>query len=246
MSESSRAAGQDKRQDKRARRMRRWAWWAVAAQVVFVASWLLAQAWQGSRYSFFAHSISDMYAQTAPGGLFLVIMFTLCGAVTMWFTVRSVWPSFRPAGWTGAVGTVLLSLSIFGLGDLLSPFERLGCRLADPGCTASSQVSNAGGAMDSTLSTIGVFAFVLAALLLSFAMRRTPGWEKWAWPARVAAALPVVFGLLQSIGGMAGFFERLIALSGAVFIAALARGIRRRSRRTAVSQPAGSPQLSVG
>ncbi|MCA2176125.1 DUF998 domain-containing protein [Nonomuraea glycinis] len=43
----------------------------------------MAASWQGPRYSVLAHTISDLYAVTAPGGMFLVVVFTLCGAATI-------------------------------------------------------------------------------------------------------------------------------------------------------------------
>lgn len=216
------------------RRVRRLARLAVAAQVVFVASWLLAAAWQGPRYSVFAHSISDMYAVTAPGAAFLIVMFTLCGAATMWFTWRSLRTALRPAGRLATLGSVLLALSIFGLGDLLTVSERLACRLADPGCTPASQVANAGGTMDSTLSTLGVVVFVAAGFVLAAAMKRLAEWQSWVRPVRWYAVLVIVLavcdGLTQGANGLSGLFERLIALTGAAGIALLARGVLRRSR----------------
>ena len=96
---------------------------ALVAQVAFVASWLIAASWQGPRYSVLAHSISDMYAVSAPYAIFLVVVFTLCGAATILFAWLSLRSALRPAGWTATVGSVLLALSIYGLGDLLSPLE---------------------------------------------------------------------------------------------------------------------------
>jgi hypothetical protein len=149
---------------KAARRRRRLARLGVAAQLTFVASWLLAAAWQGPRYSVLAHPISDMYAETAPGAAFLIIVITLCGAATIWFAWRSLRPALRPAGRLATAGSALLALSVFGLGDLLTVTEREACRLADPGCTASSQVSNSGGTLDGVLTTAGLLLFVRAQL----------------------------------------------------------------------------------
>lgn len=211
--------------------VRRWARMAVAAQVLFVASWLVAASWQGPRYSVLGHSISDMYAVTAPGGQFLVDMFTFCGALTIMFAFRSAWPVLRPGGWMATAGTVLLALSVVGLGDLLSPGERLACRLADPGCTTTLQISNTGGKMDNLLTTIGVPLFILAGFFLAAAMRRTPGWHEWAWPVR----LTMILVLISAIGdivtqhnGLGGLFERLTALTAAAAITAFAIGILRR------------------
>ena len=60
------------------RLVRRVALLTLVAQIAFVMSWLIAGLWQGAGYSALAHSISDMYAVTAPGGMFLVVVITLC------------------------------------------------------------------------------------------------------------------------------------------------------------------------
>src|SRR6185437_11314007 len=206
---------------KAARRRRRLARLGVAAQLTFVASWLLAAAWQGPRYSVLAHPISDMYAETAPGAAFLIIVITLCGAATIWFA----WRSLRPAGRLATAGSALLALSVFGLGDLLTVTEREACRLADPGCTASSQVSNSGGTLDGLLTTAGLLLFVLAGFLLAAAMKRVPGWQAWVRPVRWTMVLMIALLVgdgLAAGGGYSGLLERLIALAGAAGIAVLA------------------------
>ncbi len=232
----ARGDGETVRPGKVARRVRRLARLAVAAQVAFVASWLLAAAWQGPRYSVLAHSISDMYAVTAPGAAFLIIVITLCGAATTWFAWRSLRTALRPAGRLATAGSALLALSVFGLGDLLTVSEREACRLADPGCTASSQLSNSGGAMDGTLTTAGLLLFVIAGFCLAAAMNRVPGWQAWVRPVRWGMALTIVLFVGDGLAagtGYSGLLERLIALSGAAGIAVLAAGVGRRSRSVA-------------
>ena len=204
---------------------------AFVAQVVFVLAWLLGPLWQGPHYSVLAHSISDMYAVTAPGALVFVVVFTVTGVVTILFALITVWRTFREAGWTAVVGSILLALSIFGLGDLLTAFERLACRLADAGCTASSQLANTGGKLDTILSTVGVALFIAAAVFLSVAMAKTSGWRSWVWPTRaVAAAVLAVFftdGALTG-SGLGGLLERVLAALGALAIVLLALEIARR------------------
>ena len=212
--------------------VRRWALVGVVAQAAFVTSWLIAASWQGPHYSSLAHSISDMYAVGAPFGAFLVVVFTLCGAATILFAWLSLRPALRPAGWTASVGSALLALSIFGLGDLLSLFEREGCRLADRGCTAAAQFANSGGKLDAALSTLGVLLFVLAGFFLASAMKRLPGWRRWAWPARGATVLFLVLVVATGLGSavdLSGLFERLLAATGAAGIALLAAGVLQRS-----------------
>lgn len=216
--------------------VRRWARLAVIANIVFVAAWLLAAAWQGPTYSVAAHTISDMYAAGAPGAWFLILIFTLCGASVLLFTFRSLWPALRAAGWPARVGVILLGLSIFGLGDLLSVFEQEGCRLADAGCTPDAQLATFGGSTDATLSTIGAFALPVSGVLLSLAMKRLPEWRSWARPTLFVAigllVLLLLDGLLGGVGA-GGIGERLFALGGAAWITVLAVGVLRRTRSAA-------------
>jgi Protein of unknown function (DUF998) len=213
--------------------IRRWARLAVVANIVFVLAWLLAAVWQGPRYSAAGHTISDMYADGAPAAAFLVVMFTLCGAAVMMFAFRSLWPALREAGRPARVGSILLAVSIFGLGDLLTLFEREGCRLADAGCTAAAQTATAGGWLDAVLSTLGVVALEVGGFFLAAAMKRLPAWQSWVRPTRqVTVAFLVVFVLDGILGGsgVGGLCERLIALVGAAGISALAVGVLRRTR----------------
>ena len=116
-------------------RVRTWGVVGLVAQVLFLASWLVASSWQGPDYSPLAHSISDMYAVTAPHAWLLVLCLTLCGIGTALFALLGLRPALQDAGGNATVGSLLLALSILGLGDLFTPFERLACRLADPGCS---------------------------------------------------------------------------------------------------------------
>jgi Protein of unknown function (DUF998) len=205
--------------------IRTWAWAGLAAQIAFVVSWVIAAFWQGPRYSALAHTISDMYAVTAPGGMFLVVVITLCGIATVLFALLALLPALRASGWIAALGCGLLALSIYGLGDALTPLEREACRIADDGCSAADQIANSGGRLDAVLSTIGIFLFIGAAFVLAEAMKRTPGWQAWAWPARgVGIGFIVLLAALAATGDMdlSGLFERLLAASGAAAIAATA------------------------
>jgi hypothetical protein len=218
--------------------MRRWARLAIAANIVFTVAWLLAATWQGPNYSSFAHTISDMYADGAPGAWVLITLFTLCGATVILFAWRSLWPALREAGRPARIGTILLALSIFGLGDLLSLFEQEGCRLADAGCTGARQTGTFGGAMDATLSTIGVAALAVGGFFLAAAMKRIPAWQSWARPTLVATVVYIVVFALDGIlggSGAGGLLERLIALAGAAAITALAGGVLRRTRTDAIA-----------
>lgn len=215
--------------------VRSWAWIGLTAQVVMVASWLVAAAWQGPGYSPLEHTISDMYADTAPKGLFLVVVLTLSGLATIGFAVFALWPALWPSGWWGAVTSVLLGLSIYGVGDALSLFERQGCRLADPGCDPTDQMT-AGGQADTILSTIGIFLFIAVAFFGASAMRRTPGWADLARPARWFGGAFILFVLLLLAAeavDLGGLVERVLAASGAAAIAIVAARILKLSEHRA-------------
>jgi hypothetical protein len=92
-------------------------------------------------------------------------------------------------------------------------------------------ISNSGGTLDNTITSIGLLVLVLASFFLAHAMRRVPGWQAWAWPARGVAILFLVIGAADvRAPGLGGLFERLLAAAAAAGIAALAVGILRRSR----------------
>jgi hypothetical protein len=155
-------------------------------------------------------------------------VFALCGAAAILFAWLSLGPALRAAGWRASVGSVLLALSIFGLGDLLSPFEREGCRLADRGCTAGAQLANSGGKLDTALSILGVVLFVMAGFFLASAMKRLAGWRRLARPARWVAVSFLVLFVASVVGtavDLGGLFQRLLAALGAVGIALLAAGV---------------------
>ena len=214
--------------------IRRWARLSIAAQLITVAAFLVAAVWQGPRYSVRSQDISDMYALTAPaaGSQFLIDVFALAGAVTIWFTLRSVWPALRAGGRAATIGSALLALSVAGLGNLLSPVERLACRAADPGCTPARQLADTGGKLDSILTTVGLLLIVLAALFLAAAMHRIPDWRAWAWPTRATAVLLLALGSASPIAQHAGYnglFERLFAATAAAALSALSVGILRRT-----------------
>jgi hypothetical protein len=218
--------------------IRRWARVGIAAQVIFVGSWLAAASWQGPSYSVLKHSISEMYAVTAPHAMFLLIALTICGAATICFTLRSLWRALRPGGWAATVGAALLALSVAGLGNLLTPFERVACRLADPGCTTTRMISNPGGKLDDISTSVGVLLLVLAGFFLAHAMRRVPGWQAWARPARWTAVLIFALAIADiADSGLGGLFERLIGATAAAALATLAAGILRRSPSMGAPRP---------
>jgi hypothetical protein len=226
--------------------IRTWALVGLLAQVVFVAGWLLAGLWQGPGYDPVRHTISDMYAVGAPNGLFLVVVLTLCGLGTVLFALLGLRPALRGSGWAGIVGPVLLALSILGVGDLLSPFERQACRLADPGCTSAAQVANAGGGLDSMLSSIGLALLVTAGFVLAAAMGRLPGWRGLVLGTRVGSGVLVVLLLAALfVPGASGLIERLLAAAAAAGVAVLAAATHRRAAQAVPTAVIGASRPSA-
>jgi len=163
----------------------------------------------------------------------MLVVTTLAGAITLGFCVYTLWPVLRSAGWRAAAGVGCLAASIFGVGDLLTPFERLGCRLADPGCTPASQLASGGGRLDATLSTAGAVLLVASAFLLASAMTQLVGLHTWARATRwCGGALTVTLianaAAPQELRGLA---ERLFAAAGVTFIAVVAMAVSRTPRR---------------
>lgn len=209
---------------------RRWARLVIVGNAVFVVAWVVAAAWQGPHYSVTAHSISDMYANHAPAAWFLIVVLTLSGAAVMLFTFLSLWPALRAGGWPARVGVLLMGLSVFGLGDLLTVFEQENCRLADAGCAADLQFTNFGGAADATLTTAGSYALILSGFFLAAAMRRLPEWRSWSRPTIGASVLIIVLILVDGLAGnsdYAGLVERVFAFAGAAWISVLALAVLR-------------------
>lgn len=218
------------------RRARGWSAAVIVMHVAFVVAFLVARTWQVPGYSAVDHSVSDMYAVTAPHAWFLIVVITAAGVATLGFTIFALHPALRGAGRTATVGCVLLALCVFGVGDLLTPFERLACQRADPSCSTSDQVASFGGALDSTLTTAGLACMVAAAFVLAAAMNRLPTWARWARPARWFGVVLLVLLVLTatfSSHGPGGVLERLTAAFGAAGMVCLGAGVLRTTARTA-------------
>ena len=192
----------------------------IAGQVLFVLSFLVAGLWQGDRYSVLEHTISDMYADGAPHGLLLALLIAVSGAATIAFALGAWHPTFRSTGRYGTASTVLLVLSIPALGDLLAPLEREGCRLADPGCSVSDQMTT-GGVADVVLSSVGISAMIAFLLVAATAMRRAHGWGRWATPTRWVAVGFVVLLLAYLAADsieLGGLVQRALATYTVMFV----------------------------
>jgi len=127
-------------------------------------------------------------------------------------------------------------VSIPALGDLLAPFEREGCPLADPGCSVSDQMTP-GGVADVVFSSIGIFAMIAFLLVAAAAMRRAHGWERWARPTRwvaVGFVVLLVAYLAADAIELGGLVQRALATYTVGFVGVVGLRILR-------AEPASSP-----
>lgn len=210
--------------------------WAITAglvaPVLLVGAFFVFEFFQGPNYSRMEHTISDMYAVTAPNGWLLASIIAVCGALTIVF----IWWGLYPAlGRTrmALVCAVLFTLSVYGIGDLFAPIERLGCRMADAGCTPDLQVANTGGTLDSLLTTLGIFIFVSAVITTGFTMRDRAGLRSYAVAFIVAGFVFAGWLALSAVfADVGGLWERIAADGGAAILFALAWVVRGRQHAT--------------
>lgn len=143
---------------RRDRQLLAWGVIGVLAQAAFLAGWLIAEMWQGPRYSPVADTISDLQAATAPHYWFPLACFAAGGLGTFGFAVLGLRPALAGAGRTAARAPWMLACAALALGN---SFPLIPCRLADPGCTAHHQLYSPGGLTDAVVSGI---AFLVLAL----------------------------------------------------------------------------------
>jgi hypothetical membrane protein len=74
----------------------------LVAQASFMLGWLVAETWQGPRYSLVKHNISDLQAATAPHAWFPITCFAIGGLGTFAFATFGLRPALRDAGTTAA------------------------------------------------------------------------------------------------------------------------------------------------
>lgn len=200
-----------------------WGVLGVIAQVAFMAGWLVAETWQGPRYSLVTNTISDMQARTAPHAWFPIACFALGGLGTFCFAVFGLRPALAGAGKVVPHAPWMLACSALALGN---SFPLLPCRLGDPGCTAHHQLYSPGGLTDAIVASLAFLVLVFTPAPLWARLRVLPRWRRMGpvmTAARVACPLGFILLSLASITGTAqGLVERILATSCVLWIFALA------------------------
>jgi hypothetical protein len=201
-------------------------WWGVVgliAQVAFLAGWLVAETWQGPRYSPVTDTISDLQAATAPHVWFPITCFALGGIGTFCFACFGLRPALAGAGRVAAYGPWLLALAGLAIGN---SFPLIPCGLAAAGCTAHQQLHSRGGLTDAIVATVAFLVLSFMPGPLWRRMSALPRWQPIA-PVMTAARLicPLCFLLLcaASLTGVAqGLAERILTTALTLWLGSLA------------------------
>ena len=230
-------------------RLMAWGVVGVIAQVAFMAGWLIADAWQGPRYSPVKYTISDLQAATAPHAWFPIACFAAGGLGTFGFAAFGLRPALAGAGRVAAYAPWLLACSALALGN---SFPLIPCRLADPGCTAHHQLFSPGGLTDAIVASIAFLVLASTPFPLWRRLRVLPDWQGLK-PVMLAARVigPVCFlflGISSSTGVAEGLVERVLATSCTLWVGLLATtliSVARPARALPVSPPGpGSSRAS--
>lgn len=206
------------------------AWGVVGllAQVAFAAGWVVAETWQGPRYSPLTDTISDLQAATAPHVWFPILCFAVGGLGIFGFAVFGL----RPA-WAGAVRIAPWAIGLAGLA-LGNSFPQIPCQMSAPGCAATSQLLSAGGLTDAILSGAALWMLAITPLQLARLLTPRRHWRSLARPLWVAGIVALAgYGLLALAlltGVWPGLVERVLVVICQLWLASLAVTLIRASR----------------
>jgi hypothetical protein len=210
--------------------------WGVAglvAQAAFMAGWLIAETWQGPRYSPVNDTISDLQAATAPHAWFPIACFAVGGLGTFGFAVFGLRPALAGAGKAARYAPWMLAWAALALGN---SFPLIPCRLTDPGCTAHHQLVSPGGLTDAIVASTAFLLLACTPFPLWRRLKVLPQWQPLK-PVMIAARVtsPACFLLLaisSDAGTAQGLMERILATSCVLWMSALAVTLISLSRHT--------------
>lgn len=165
---------------------------AIAAQLLFIGTFLVVGATEGHGYDAMRHDISDLGALTAHHAGVFRLLVGLAGAITIAFGLLVVRPALR-----STTAGVLVALSLPGFDSFTDTFFRLDCRAADAGCSASVALTSWHAKLHLACFAIAAITTVAAAFVIG---NRTVGWVTIALLATTAASSgSAVQGLTQRI-----------------------------------------------
>ena len=217
-----------------------WGVVGVIAQMAFMAGWLIAETWQGPRYSSIKYTISDLQAATAPHVWFPVTCFAVGGLGTFGFAVFGLRPALAGARKVAPYAAWMLAFAALALGN---SFPLVPFRLVDPGASAHAQLFSPGGMTDAIVSSIAFLVLVLTPFPLWRRLATLPEWRRLK-PVMMGARVlgPLCFtllGLSPGGGSVQGLLERILATVCVLWIFALAINLIITSRQTRSVSPSG-------
>jgi hypothetical protein len=189
---------------------------AIAAQVLFIAGWVVVGAAEGHGYSAGRHDVSDLGALTAHHATASRLTEGIAGAVTIAFALLALRPSLRTADGRGALGAWLVALSLPGFDTMSDAFFRLDCRAADAGCTTAEAAASWHGKAHFACFVVAALATVAAPFVLSHRMRAVDGWRDLARPTWIFGILVIV--VLVATGATTGTAAQGWTQRGAIVV----------------------------
>jgi hypothetical protein len=204
-----------------------WGIVGLLAQVVFAAGWVIAETWQGPRYSPVTDTISDMQAATAPHVWFPVVFFAVGGLGTFGFAIFGLRPALA-----GVSSSAAWKIGLSGLA-LGNSFPLIPCQLSAHACTATSQLLSAGGLTDALLSGVALWVLAITPFPMTRRVSSLPGWKSLKPILLVAGVVtPALYGLLALTlftGVWQGLAERGLVVVCQLWICLLAGNLIRVS-----------------
>ncbi|MGA3185009.1 MAG: DUF998 domain-containing protein [Candidatus Dormibacteria bacterium] len=204
-----------------------WGFVGLLAQLVFAAGWVIAETWQGPRYSPVTDTISDLQAATAPHVWFPVLCFAIGGLGTCGFALFGLRPALADVG---SAAAWKIGLSCLALGN---SFPLISCQLSSPGCTATTQLLSAGGLTDALLSGLALWVLAITPFPLARRVTSLPGWKSLRPVLLVAGVVtPALYGLLAIalfVGVGQGLAERSLVVVCQLWVCLLAGNLIRVS-----------------
>ena len=204
-----------------------WGIVGLLAQVVFAAGWVIAETWQGPRYSPVTDTISDMQAATAPHVWFPVVFFAVGGLGTFGFAIFGLRPALA-----GVSSSAAWKIGLSGLA-LGNSFPLIPCQLSAYACTATSQLLSVGGLTDALLSGVALWVLAITPFPMARRVSSLPGWKSLKPILLVAGVVtPALYGLLALTlftGVWQGLAERGLVVVCQLWICLLAGNLIRVS-----------------
>jgi hypothetical protein len=211
--------------------------------------WVVAETWQGPRYSAFNDTISDLQAATSPHAWFPIACFAAAAVATFAFVVFGLRPALAGAGRVARFAPWMLALAALALGN---SFPLIPCQLSDPGCSAAFQLQSAGGLTDAIVSGLAFLVLVITPFPLWRRLAVLPEWRRLR-PLVMATRVtgPLCYSLLVISSSLSptpaiGLIERLLAISCALWLGVLAINLALVSRESSPDRSRHSGRATPG